>query len=79
MTNPVFNKSRSRGRTYPRIKLVMKLKQYLLCSGATLALGIIVGGWFSACPKKIKFSGTNNSKNKLNRLIDFINNDYKIM
>ena len=43
--------------------------------GATLALGIIIGGWLNA-PKENKFLGNNNSKNKLNRLIDFINNEY---
>jgi carboxyl-terminal processing protease len=43
--------------------------------GATLALGIIIGGWLNA-PIENKFLGNNSSKNKLNRLIDFINNDY---
>lgn len=42
---------------------------------ATLALGIIIGGWLSA-PSENKFLANNSSKNKLNRLIDFINNEY---
>jgi carboxyl-terminal processing protease len=43
--------------------------------GATLALGIVIGGWLSA-PSENKFIGNNSSKVKLNRLIDFINNEY---
>ena len=43
--------------------------------GATLALGIIVGGWLNA-PSENKFLANSASKNKLNKLIDFINNDY---
>lgn len=43
--------------------------------GATLALGIIIGGWLSV-PSENKFLINNSSKNKLNRLIDFINNEY---
>ena len=43
--------------------------------GATLALGIVIGGWLNA-PSEIKFLGNNASKEKINRLIDFINNEY---
>ena len=55
----------------------MKLNRtYLpLLFGATLAVGIVIGGWLSA-PSENKFIGNNSSKVKLNRLIDFINNEY---
>jgi carboxyl-terminal processing protease len=55
----------------------MKLNaKYLpMILGATLALGIIIGGWLSV-PSENKFSANNSSKNKLNKLIDFINNEY---
>ena len=43
--------------------------------GATLALGIIVGGWLST-PIDSKLLVNNSSKVKLNKLIDFINNEY---
>ncbi len=55
------------------MKLNAKYLPMLL--GATLALGIIIGGWLTT-PRENKFLSNNNSKNKLNRLIDFINNDY---
>jgi carboxyl-terminal processing protease len=55
----------------------MKLNaKYLpMILSATLALGIIIGGWLSA-PSENKFLANNSSKNKLNRLIDFINKEY---
>jgi carboxyl-terminal processing protease len=55
----------------------MKLnaKYFPMILGATLALGIIIGGWLSV-PSENKFLINNSSKNKLNRLIDFINNEY---
>jgi carboxyl-terminal processing protease len=54
----------------------MKLNaKYLPMMGATLALGIIIGGWLSV-PSENKFSANNSLKNKLNKLIDFINNEY---
>jgi carboxyl-terminal processing protease len=50
----------------------MKLNaKYLPMMGATLALGIIIGGWLSV-PSENKFSANNSLKNKLNKLIDFI-------
>lgn len=42
---------------------------------ATLALGIVIGGWL-VTPSENKFLVNNSSKNKLNRLLDFINNEY---
>ncbi len=42
---------------------------------ATLALGIILGGWLNF-PNQNQFFAKNNSKNKLNKLIDFIDNEY---
>ncbi|MDD5149753.1 MAG: S41 family peptidase [Flavobacterium sp.] len=41
----------------------------------TLALGILLGGWLNF-PGQNQFFAKNNSKNKLNKLIDFINNEY---
>ncbi len=41
----------------------------------TLALGIVLGGWLNF-PNQNQFFAKNNSKTKLNKLIDFINNDY---
>ena len=42
---------------------------------AVLAFGIILGSWLNF-PSPIRFSETNNAKNKLNKLIDFIDNEY---
>ncbi len=42
---------------------------------ATLAFGILLGGWLNF-PSQNRFFAKNNSKNKLNKLIDFINNEY---
>ncbi|MBP6001770.1 MAG: PDZ domain-containing protein [Flavobacterium sp.] len=42
---------------------------------AALAFGILLGGWLNF-PNQNQFLGKNNSKNKLNKLIDFINNEY---
>ncbi len=42
---------------------------------AVLAFGIILGSWLNF-PNPIRFSETNNAKNKLNKLIDFIDNEY---
>ncbi|MDN3674969.1 S41 family peptidase [Flavobacterium branchiarum] len=43
--------------------------------GATLALGVILGSLLST-PAQDQFLAKNTSKNKLNKLIDFINNEY---
>jgi carboxyl-terminal processing protease len=43
--------------------------------GAALALGIVLGSLLNA-PVQNDFLAKNNSKNKLNKLIDFINNEY---
>lgn len=43
--------------------------------GATLALGIVIGGLLSTSSDN-KFLTRNSSKNKLDRLIDFIDNEY---
>jgi len=42
---------------------------------ATLAFGILLGGWLSFTDQN-QFLAKNNSKNKLNKLIDFINTEY---
>ena len=42
---------------------------------AVLAFGIILGSWLNF-PSSNRFSETNNAKNKLNKLIDFIDNEY---
>ena len=42
---------------------------------AVLAFGIILGSGLNF-PNPIRFSETNNAKNKLNKLIDFIDNEY---
>jgi carboxyl-terminal processing protease len=42
---------------------------------AVLAFGIILGSWLNF-PSPNRFSETNNAKNKLNKLIDFIDNEY---
>jgi carboxyl-terminal processing protease len=42
---------------------------------ATLAFGILLGGWLNF-PNQNQFLAKNNSKNKLNKLIDFINTEY---
>ncbi len=42
---------------------------------ATLALGIILGGWLNF-PDQNQFLTKNNSRNKLNKLLDFIDNEY---
>lgn len=42
---------------------------------ATLAFGILLGGWLNF-PDQNQFSAKTNSKNKLNKLIDFINTEY---
>ncbi len=41
----------------------------------TLAFGIVLGGWLNF-PNQNQFFVKNNSKNKFNKLIDFINNEY---
>lgn len=41
----------------------------------TLAFGILLGGWLNF-PEQNQFWAKNNSKNKLNKLIDFIDNEY---
>jgi carboxyl-terminal processing protease len=41
----------------------------------TLAIGIVLGGWLNF-PDQNQFFIKNNSKNKLNKLIDFIDNEY---
>ncbi|MCD0475183.1 S41 family peptidase [Flavobacterium sp. EDS] len=43
--------------------------------GAALALGTVLGSLLST-PAQDQFLAKNNSKNKLNKLIDFINNEY---
>ncbi|MCV9929270.1 S41 family peptidase [Flavobacterium sp. LS1R49] len=43
--------------------------------GVTLALGTVLGSFLST-PAQDQFLAKNNSKNKLNKLIDFINNEY---
>ena len=42
---------------------------------AVLAFGIILGSWLNFSDPN-RFSETNNAKNKLNKLIDFIDNEY---
>lgn len=42
---------------------------------ASLALGIVIGGWLNTTAED-KFLAKNNSKNKLNKLIDFIDTEY---
>ncbi|WP_396168360.1 S41 family peptidase [Flavobacterium sp.] len=42
---------------------------------ATLALGILIGGWLNF-PSQNQIFVKNNSKNKLNKLLDFIDNEY---
>jgi carboxyl-terminal processing protease len=42
---------------------------------ATLALGILMGGWLNF-PNQNQVFVKNNSKNKLNKLLDFIDNEY---
>jgi carboxyl-terminal processing protease len=42
---------------------------------AALALGILLGGWLNF-PNQNQFFAKNNSKNKLNKLLDFIDNEY---
>ncbi|POY40351.1 peptidase S41 [Flavobacterium alvei] len=42
---------------------------------ATLAFGILLGGWLNF-PGQNQFLAKNNSKNKLNKLLDFIDNEY---
>ncbi|WP_366185245.1 S41 family peptidase [Flavobacterium ovatum] len=46
-----------------------------LLLGATLALGLVLGEWMQTSNEN-PFLTKNSSKNKLNRLIDFIENDY---
>lgn len=41
----------------------------------TLAFGILLGGWLNF-PGQSQFLTKNNSKNKLNKLLDFIDNEY---
>lgn len=41
----------------------------------TLAFGILLGGWLNF-PSQSEFFSKNNSKNKLNKLLDFIDNEY---
>jgi carboxyl-terminal processing protease len=42
---------------------------------AALAFGILLGGWLNF-PNQNQFSSKNNAKNKLNKLLDFIDNEY---
>jgi len=42
---------------------------------ATLAFGILLGGWLNF-PGQNQFFAKNNSKSKLNKLLDFIDNEY---
>ena len=42
---------------------------------ATFAFGILLGGWLNF-PNQNLFFARNNSKNKLNKLVDFITNEY---
>jgi len=46
----------------------------ILLAGA-LAFGILLGGWLNF-PSQNHFLIKNNSKNKLNKLLDFIDNEY---
>ena len=50
-------------------------KYFPLLLFSTLALGIVLGGWLNF-PNQNHFFAKNNSKNKLNKLIDFIDNEY---
>lgn len=50
-------------------------KYFAIVIFATLAFGILLGGWLNF-PNQNHFFSKNSSKNKLNKLIDFINNDY---
>ncbi|WP_338407155.1 S41 family peptidase [uncultured Flavobacterium sp.] len=52
-----------------------KSKYFPILIFATLAFGILLGGWFNF-PGQNQFFAKNNSKNKLNKLIDFIDNEY---
>lgn len=50
-------------------------KYFVILIFATLALGIILGGWLNF-PNQNQFFAKKNSTNKLNKLINFINNEY---
>ncbi|MCI4442577.1 MAG: S41 family peptidase [Lentimicrobium sp.] len=53
----------------------MNPKYFPILIFATLAFGILIGGWLNF-PDQSQFLAKNNSKNKLNKLIDFINTEY---
>ena len=55
------------------MKFNIKYLPLLLC--ATLALGVVLGGLLNF-PNASRFMGANNATNKLNTLIDFIDNEY---
>ena len=50
-------------------------KYLLILIFATLSLGVVLGGWLNFSNQN-HFSSKNDSKNKLNKLIDFIDNEY---
>jgi carboxyl-terminal processing protease len=50
-------------------------KYFPILISAVFAFGIILGSWLNF-PNQNYFSGSNNAKNKLNKLIDFIDNEY---
>ena len=52
-----------------------EIKYLPILIGATLALGIVIGGWLNGFNGD-HFLSENSSKTKINKLIDFINNEY---
>ncbi|MBX9807419.1 MAG: S41 family peptidase [Flavobacteriaceae bacterium] len=50
-------------------------KYFLIIIFGALAFGILMGGWLNF-PGQSQFLIKNNSKNKLNKLLDFIDNEY---
>lgn len=53
----------------------INIKYFTIVIFATLALGVVLGGWLNF-PSQNHFFAKNNSKNKLNKLIDFIDSEY---
>lgn len=53
----------------------MNSKYFPIVIFGVLAFGVVLGGWLDF-PKQNFFLSKNNSKNKINKLLDFINNEY---
>ena len=53
----------------------MNSKYFPIVIFGVLAFGVLLGGWLDF-PKQNFFLSKNNSKNKINKLLDFINNEY---